>query len=500
MNSTGISRRTVLTAAGASGVLALAGCVGNGDDDTSGGNGVTEGSDDVLRVGVLGALTGPNGPEFGHQGLTGFLSGLAYKDSPDSIPETNPALDTGDVAVDIEQIHGEIMEVQVGDIDFELHIRDSEDSSGTAAINATRLARDDDVDVIFGLSNSSSLVRVSREVIPYHDIPLFGGQASTSAVTADAETCDRRLFRATETSAMSARAGVQFIAQNPAFERAALFGSDFSFGRSMIETYSSALENAGVEVVDQQIRDRGHAEWRGHLQQAVEDGADVVAYGFTAQTGIPFFLDFTQDGDGNLNPIPMQIIGDLPDRSALSDMGNSFGGLVAELDGIDLNAALRLIGYGPLTARYMWNQYDNDINDAFIRGQRQAYGVNPDLFSSSAFASASAIVQALDEEGEISSEAIIEGVHGMTVEDTPKGRGEYVFQEYNNQARSPMTVVDIVESPIEGDLAEEDQYWPPLLKPTGVNEADRPGGVTEPFTVDKDELTLQADEIQCDLR
>jgi len=81
-----ISGRRLLGALGAGGAVALAGCAG-GDGDAADGNGnetedgtgTTTGDqpESDLTVSVLQDLSGPVGPEFGHQGLSGLLSGLA---------------------------------------------------------------------------------------------------------------------------------------------------------------------------------------------------------------------------------------------------------------------------------------------------------------------------------------------------------------------------------------------------------------------------------------
>ncbi len=513
MDSRTISRRETLGTLGATGMLALAGCVGeddDGDDGSTDTNGTTDDDAfDGLRIGVLGALTGDNGPEFGLMGITGFLSGLAYKADDD--PLTHPALeytDNGLTAASTieppEAIHGEVMEYTVNDVDMELHFRDSADDPDTADEQAVDLVGNENVDVLFGLSNSDSLLRVITNVIPVDDTPLFVGQATTSDATADAQRCDRRVFRATETSAMSARAGSAYIVDNPDIERVALYGADYSFGRSVIEHYRTALEDAGIEIVTadediDEIVSQGFADWEEKLQTEVVDAdADAIVYGFTAQTGVPFFRDYASLVPGLAEPL--QVIGDLPPRISTNELGESFEVLIeqqlgeGDIDPVILETILNTFGFGPLTARYMWNQYDNPINDAFVEMHTEAYNVVPDLFTSSAFTSASAIVQALEESGEVSSDAILEETYGMTVEATPKGEGEYVFQEANNQATSPITVTDLTGN-IHGEEGTE-AYWPPIIR-AGTEDELAEGG--DWMRVEKEETALQADEVTCDL-
>lgn len=491
MTSTGISRRRTLQSLGAGGMLALAGCLGDDDDDAV-ESGTTENGFDGLRIGFLGALTGENGPEFGHQGLTGLLSGLAYKNDPNETPLTNDALDMTTVNPPLEALHGDVLEYTVDDVDIEFHIRNSDDDLRQSARMAGELVSDEEVDLLFGVSNSDGLLRTVNNVVKVNEVPLFqAGGASTATATADASTCDRLFFRATETSAMRARAGANYIIEDPldeGFERVSIMVADFSFGRSIRDNYRTVLEDApGIEIVQEVTVPVGTGveEWQPYIEEAKNEDVDVITYGFTATTGIPFFSAFTTDPDGDVDIPDIRIIGDSPSRLGQREMGVR---IQERLDDIGLDVGLEFmldnVAFGPFTVGYMWNQYDNPTNQRFIQGQREAYGVNPDLFSGSAFASASAIVQALDEEGEVGTDAVVEGVYGMQVEDTPKGQGEYVFQEYNNQARSPLTVAPVVTN--------EDEYWPAPIQVSGTAE--------DIFRIDKDELTLQASEISCDLR
>lgn len=64
----------------------------NTDDAGDGGTGdetggtTSQASEDAFTIGVLQDITGANGPEFAHMGLTGLLSGFAYKNNQDNPP------------------------------------------------------------------------------------------------------------------------------------------------------------------------------------------------------------------------------------------------------------------------------------------------------------------------------------------------------------------------------------------------------------------------------
>jgi branched-chain amino acid transport system substrate-binding protein len=112
---------------------------------------------------------------------------------------------------------------------------------------------------------------------------------------------------------------------------------------------------------------------------------------------------------------------------------------------------------GPFTTRYHWNQYDNEINDAFVESYTSTYGKVPDLFTSGTFAAASSIAQAVETGGSTEGADIAAEMRGMTIAETPKGEDAYTYQEYNNQARSAMTVA----YPVPND----EESWNAPIKP-----------------------------------
>jgi branched-chain amino acid transport system substrate-binding protein len=141
---------------------------------------------------------------------------------------------------------------------------------------------------------------------------------------------------------------------------------------------------------------------------------------------------------------------------------------------------LRDTELGPFTTRYHWNQYDNEINSQFVDTYTSTYGVVPDLFTSGTFTAASAIVQAVEQSGSTEGADIADALRGMTVTDTPKGEGGYTFQEYNNQARSSMTVASVV--PTTDEWADS---WNAPVMPS------------EPLaTIPAEEATIPADSDQ----
>ncbi|WP_232685710.1 ABC transporter substrate-binding protein [Halobacterium zhouii] len=408
MTGQSTSRRTVLKSLGAAGIAGLAGCTGIGGSS----------SPDTMKIGVMQPLSG-NIAYYGKHSLWGFLSGLAYKGETD--PVSNPSTGTH--------------KVDVGGTTYELVVRDSKFKADEAQSIATNLVQEEEVDMLFGCASSSAARRVITNVLSAVDVPYMAGPAASAGITRKSDTCSDQVFRASENTAMDARSGGKYVAEQSDVNSVYLFGADYSFGRAVVNNYERVLSDAGVEIVGKRFVDSGHSEWQGLLQQAEEAGAEGVVGGFTVSTLPAMFSQFLQ-GDysyrlfgGFATEISNAVLG----QTLQKELGKPL--TQEKLDGVKA---------GPFTTRYHWNQYDNKINSAFVDKYSSTYGKVPDLFSSGTFTAASAIVQAIQESGSTQAADIQDALTGMTVTDTPKGEGAYTFQEYNNQARSEMTVANVV--------------------------------------------------------
>ncbi|WP_436901333.1 ABC transporter substrate-binding protein [Halovenus halobia] len=488
MDSGMVSRRQALRAAGVGTVVALAGCSG-GDDTGNGDNGgdtggtTSQASEDAFTIGVLQDITGANGPEFAHQGLTGLLSGFAYKNnraSPQPLAEETPQInwtDEGygtDPAVLMDDLNGGVIRYTVDDIEgagsveIELLIRDTASDAETAASVATDLV--DQCDLLYGTSSSDGIVRVNNIVLNQTDIPMFVGQGSTSQLTADSAQCRDQLFRTTENNAMVSRAGALSIVENPDIDKVALLGVDSSFGRDVIGNYRRIFETEGsIEYIEEFVPVGLVTEgWQELLQRrfgpdGTDQDTDAIVIAATGQTGT-FYAGAFLEGE-----YEQETFSQAPSRLTFREIGAS------ALDSVEAQTGTRelsqfvvdnLLPFGPIACRYFWNQYDNEVNDWFTENHTSAYGVVPDMFTGSAFATASAIIQAFEAAGTANSAAILDEVPGMAVRDTPKGTEEYEFQEYNNQARSPITIAKYA--------ARTEPKWSAALQPsTPLNRIDK---------------------------
>ncbi len=463
------TRRQWIKAAAAGTVgLGVAGCTGNGDGDGNGddtGTGTATGTGDgaggaaaegTVRIGVMQPLTG-GVQYYGQQSLWGFLSGLAYKHDQEPPDVSTAGTET----------------IEAGDVTYELVVENSEFSADTAQTVAQDLVLDQEVDMLFGVASSDAARRVIETVVLEANVPYVAGPAASAGITSDADLCNELVFRASENTAMDARSGGRYVARETDVERVFIMAADYSFGRAVAENYRAVLESEGIEIVGERFvpRQTEAGEFEGLYSNAVEANADAVIGGFTVQT-LPAFLQTGLAGDYGL-----RMFGGFATEISTA----AVGGVAQNVLGEDFTAQdIRDAKLGPFTTRYHWNQYDNEINDAFVDSYTSTYGKVPDLFTSGTFAAASSIVQAVEAGGSTDGADIAAEMRGMTVAETPKGTDAYAYQEYNNQARSEMTVA----YPVPNDEAN----WEAPIKPG------------EPLArISADRTTLSDDETDCSL-
>ncbi len=449
MEEARITRRRVLESAGAAGIAGLAGCTGG-----VGGGGSASGT---VKIGVLQPLSGDL-KYYGQQSLWGFLSGLAYKAGDD------PA----DVSTTGEHT------VSVGDVEYELLVRDTQFSADEAQSLATTLVQDDEVDLLFGCASSGAASRVSTTVAQTADVPYVAGPAASAGITASSETCAENVFRASENTAMDARSGGKYVAQETDVSSVYLFGADYSFGRAVVNNYRTVLESEGVEIVGEKFVPQGYTEWEGLLDNAQSAGAEGIVGGFTVATLPALFTSFLS-GDYDY-----RVFGGFATQITNSIVGQTLQKVLGEPLTAEKIESAKL---GPFTTRYHWNQYDNEVNSTFVDGYTSTYGVVPDLFTSGTFTAASAVAQAVEESGSTDGADVAEAMRGMTVTDTPKGEDGYAFQEYDNQARSSMTVANPVPT-----TDEWTDSWDAAVMP-GEPLATIPG----------EEATVPSEGVDCSL-
>jgi branched-chain amino acid transport system substrate-binding protein len=425
MDSNDITRRRVISTLGAAGAVGLAGCGGGDGTNTNGGSGPDE-----VSIGMVQPLSGSL-QAYGTIAMRGFYTYFGYRGA---------------------DIPGEISEgVEEFDVDGTTYTVDVRDSGGdqTEAQNAASDMAGD-VTALAGATSSASARAIASNVANQQGIPYMAGPAASVDITGSSDFCSEAVFRASETAAMDAQSGGKYVADETDISSVYIYYADYSFGESVRDNYSRVLEANGVTVAGTQALPQGYSEdWGAQFDQATNADVDAVIGGFTVAT-LPSML-----GTYLSNEYDFRFVGGLGTRFSAAALGTTLQGSLDELTEDSISQS----GLGPLTTRYHWNQYDNQINTDANEVHRDNYGTNADLFTSGMFTGASAIVQAVESAGSGQPKDIVDELTGMSVSETMKGEGGYEFQEYNNQARSAMTVADLIPT-------EDSEYWEAPVQPT----------------------------------
>ncbi len=451
-------------------MIGLAGCGGDGGDDggddggSDGDDGGSDGDDGgdttatpsrEVRIGMVQPQSGPLGP-YGTIALRGFYTyfGQAGADIPSEVG-------TGET------------ELIVGDTRYTIDVRDSQGASDEAQSQATDLVQNAGADIIAGGTSSASAIAMANNVAKAANVPYMAGPAASVSLTGSDENCGETVYRASETVAMDAQSGGRYIAnERPDIESVYIYYADYSFGQSVFANYQRVLEANGVTVAGSQALPRDYsADWPGQFENATDAGVDAIIGGFTV-AALPAML-----GTYLSNDYDFRFVGGFATKIAAGAFGQVLNENLDELSADSIESA----GLGPLTTRYHWNQYDNDMNTEANQVHRDNYGTNADLFTSGLFTAASAIDQAVTESGSTNGDDIREALKGMSVETTMKGEGGYTFQDWNNQARSAMTVAPAIPT-------QNSEFWDAAIQPG------------DPVKTYSPEETTQSQEQQsCDL-
>lgn len=244
-NQRRITRRRALSAIGATAMAGMAGCTSGGGGD--GGNtttgtttGTATGPSGTVRIGVIQPLSGDL-KYYGQTAIWGFASGLAYKTDTDPIPEATTGQHT----------------IEGDDVTYELQVRDTELLPETAQTRATDLVDQAGVDMLFGPTSSGAAERVISTVVNPSGTPIMVGPAASTSVTSNSEFCSDLVFRASENTAMDARSGGTYAAENTDISTVFLMGADYSFGESVVANYKAVLQDKGIEIVGERFVPRG---------------------------------------------------------------------------------------------------------------------------------------------------------------------------------------------------------------------------------------------------
>jgi branched-chain amino acid transport system substrate-binding protein len=388
---------------------------------------------------VIGLLTDESGPLtiYGYELEYGFKLGLLYATG------VNPA----DYDNNMEEA---LAAVTIAGRPVEVVVRDNASVADTAASHARELIEQENAEILVG-SPSSGVMTGVQQVALDSDVILFAAPAASPAVTG--ANFNVNTFRVCRNTFQDFLAFAPYAAET-GISTMTILAIDNDFGRGSAGAAQATLGGGGITFTGDPIyAPLETTDFTPYLQQVLESGADAMLPIWAGDSSVTLFQQIAELGVGEQMTVVAAFNSN--DIVALSDPS-----MIGNVSWIV----------------YHYSFPDNKINDALTAGYQAVYSDNPDLFSECAFATAQALVAAVEETGgDTLPESLIPVLEGMIFEG-PKGT--YGIRPSDHQTLVPMYIaqlanLDDADQNFYELLAEvpASQIIPPVLLPEAL--ADR---------------------------
>lgn len=352
--------------------------------------GSTQAQDDVLKIGVLTDHTGALSI-YGFEQTNGFELGLDYA--------------TGGT-------------MEVAGRKLEIVIRDNAGDVDTGVADARELIESEGAEVLVGTVSSTVTLSLQASALEYDTI-LLAGPAATPAVTGD--NFNVNTFRVCRNSFQDAFAAAQF-GINEYGSTYVQLAPDSAFGTGSAGAFDFALQALGATPArDTILVAADTTDFTPAITEVLDSGADFVVVTWAGASGATLFNQ----------------MGDLGVKDAM--------GQITAFNSNDIQTAVQTNVNGDRGFTiYHFTLPETEVNDWLVEQHQERYGEEPDLFTECAFATAQALVAALEAtEGSTLPEDLIPALEGLEFEG-PKGT--YYIRPEDHQALVPMYIVEMVDA------------------------------------------------------
>lgn len=369
--------------------------------------------DEPLRIGLLVDQSGPL-TIYGYELEYGFKLGLLYAAGIDP--------------TEYESIDAALAEVTAGGRPVEVVIRDNASNADTAASQARELIEQEGVEILVGAPSSGVMTGVQQVALD-SDVILFATPAASPAITGPSFNVNTfRVCRNTFQDFLAfapyanAEIGTNFV----------ILAIDNDFGRASAAA-AGVLASAGITFVSEPIyAPLETTDFTPYIQQVLDSGADAV---------LPIWA-----GDGSVTLFQQMAELGVQDQMAVVAAFNS-NDIVAVSDPSTIGTISWIV--------YHYSFPQNEINDWMVEKHRAIYNDVPDLFTECSFATAQALVAAVEAAGgDTLPTSLIPQLEGLVFEG-PKGT--YAIRPSDHQALVPMYIAQLA------NLDDPDQNYYTLL-------------------------------------
>lgn len=300
----------------------------------------------------------------------------------------------------------------------ELIVRDdtSDVEAGTSA--ARELIESEGVEILIGNTSSAVALQV-QQIADENEIVYFAAAAASADITGS--NWNEHTFRVCRNAAQDGLTIAGWAAENLG-DNYLILAEDYAFGQATAAGFMSSFSARGANFLTEEpiYAASDTTDFTPFIQQILDAEPDGLILIWANNTsGVVLYEQLASQG----------VIGNIPLIT-----GFASNDLVAQLDPGNVGATGLIV--------YHYTLPDTEINDWLVAEHNARYGGNPDLFSECAFATAQAVVTALQSTaGDASASALIPALEGLSFEG-PKGT--YVIREADHQALASMYVVKLI--------------------------------------------------------
>lgn len=306
----------------------------------------------------------------------------------------------------------------VGNRPIELIIRDDTSDVDAGAAAARELIEAEGVEILIG-NTSSAVAAQIQQIADENGVVYFAAPAASHDIVG--KNWNEHTFRVCRDSAQDAATVAKWSLDNVGTNYLIL-AEDYAFGQATAAGFQAVFGSMGATFLTEQpiFAPSDTTDFTPYIQQILAAEPDGLILVWASNTSGQILFDqlTTQGVTGNIDIITGFSSNDL---TKLLDPGNvgSVGLIV-----------------------YHYTLPDTEVNNVLTEQYIAQFGGPPDLFSECGFATAQAVVAALEATGgDTTDSALIAALEGLTFEG-PKGT--YTIRAGDHQALAPMYVVRLV--------------------------------------------------------
>jgi branched-chain amino acid transport system substrate-binding protein len=312
--------------------------------------------------------------------------------------------------------------------------RDTAGKPDTGVAEARKLVETDGAEVLVGAPSSGVTVAV-QQVAKDTDVILLAGPAASPDITG--KNFHINTFRVCRNTFQDFLAYSSY-AKGAKLTKFVILAADYEFGRSSAVAAETVFKADGIEFVRPAIfAPLQTTDFTPYLQQVLDSGAQAVLPIWAGDTSVTLFKQIEELG--------------VKKKMAVVTAFNS-NDIVKVSDPSFIGNQSWIV--------YHYSLPKNAINDYLVKEHKAKYNDVPDLFTECGFATAQALVKALEAtKGDTTPKTLAAALEGLTF-DGPKGK--YYLRPGDHQALVPMYIVELT------NLTDKDQNFYKLVKEVGA--------------------------------